>query len=185
MVLHGLLRIVAIIGVLCVPLFLFNPWVYAYNTTPLYTRVIGFERGVEPGLYECIGFTLLPIGVDNLRVIPGDLVCTVENKPVFDSLRIYLNTTIGYWIYKDIALYYANLSTTRELEIIVEKPATNATIKLVLTTRNNSHIVTIDTSNTNKYTLQLPPGESIYKISLITEASRKTREVFRVGFYIK
>lgn len=185
MVLHGLLRIAAITGVLCVLLFLFNPWVYAYNTTPLYTRVIGFERGFEPGLYECIGFTLLPIGVDNLRVIPGDLVCTVENKPVFDSLRIYLNTTIGYWIYKDIALYYANLTTTRELEIIVEKPATNATIKLVLTTRNNSHIVAIDTSNTNKYTLQLPPGESIYKISLIIEASRKTREVFRVGFYIK
>jgi hypothetical protein len=100
-------------------------------------------------------------------------------------LRLTINTTIGYWVYSDIALLYVNTTRSRYLEIVVEKPLENANLTMILSSSvNNNLLVALSISEYRRVRVEIPIGVNTYRITLVIDAKRPIRGVFRVGFYI-
>jgi len=181
-ILHTLL-VVLIIGFL---IYLVNPWVYSFKPTYAYTYDVSTGRFIQLFEFECIGFipsTTLP---RNIRVATGELLCyDVSGRGVYESLKLTINTTIGYWVYSDIALLYINTTRSRYLEIVVEKPLENINLTMILSNSiNNSLLVVLSISEYRRIRVEIPIDVNTYKITLVIDIKKPIREVFRVGFYI-
>jgi len=177
------LLVVLIIGFL---IYLVNPWVYSFKPTYAYTYDVLTGRFIQLFEFECIGFipsTTLP---RNIRVTTGELLCyDVSGRGVYESLKLTINTTIGYWVYSDIALLYINTTRSRYLEIVVEKPLENINLTMILSNSiNNSLLVVLNTSEYRRIRVEIPIGVNTYKITLVIDVKKPIRGVFRVGFYI-
>jgi hypothetical protein len=100
-------------------------------------------------------------------------------------LKLTINTTIGYWVYSDIALLYINTTRSRYLEIVVEKPLENTNLTMILSnSTNNSLLVALSISEYRRIRVEIPIGVNTYKITLVIDTKKPIRGVFRVGFYI-
>jgi hypothetical protein len=180
------LVVVLLLVALVILLYLFNPWVYAYKPESAFTIDVSTGRPIVVRVVECIGFTPYSTGVAGVRIIPGDFVCySGRGESVFDSLRIYINASIGYWVYSDVALFYANSTSVKYVDVIVEKPLNMTGLEVILRGSSGNTVLVVDATSYNKYELSLPQGESVYRVTIVLNSDKPTRGVFRIGFYIK
>ncbi len=181
-----LLHTLLVVSVVVLLLYLVNPWVYAFKPTYIYTRDILTGRTVQLFEFECIGFKAHTTLLRNIRIIPGELLCyDEEGRGVYESLRLILNITLGHWVYSDIVLLYINTSRNRYLEIVVEKPLETVNLTVVLSnSRDKSLLVAFNLSEYKRLRIEVPTGLNTYTITLVVEATRPVKGVFRVGFYI-
>jgi membrane-anchored protein YejM (alkaline phosphatase superfamily) len=100
-------------------------------------------------------------------------------------LRIYINASIGYWVYSDVALFYANTTSVKYIDVIVEKPLNMTGLEVILRDSSGNTVLVVDATSYNKYELSLPQGESVYTVTIVVNSDKPTRGVFRIGFYIK
>ena len=177
------LLVVLTIGLL---IFLVNSWIYSFKPIYAYTYDVSTGRFIQIFEFECIGFipsTTLP---RNIRVATGELLCyDARGRGVYESLRLTINTVTGYWVYSNIALLYINTTRSRYLEIVVEKPLENTNLTMILSSSvNNNLLVALSISEYRRVRVEIPIGENTYRITLVIDAKKPTRGVFRVGFYI-
>ena|GEM_PF-4134599 len=171
---------------ICVPLYVLNPWVYVLK--PGYTYAVDVVSG-RPVLavgVECAGFVLpaaLPQGV---RVAPGEVLCRdVRGREVFESLRLYVDTTAGVWVYPTVAYLYVSTSRAIYLEVVVEKPTRYVNLTAVLRdTRGRDTLLAVSLGEYGRYRVPVSVGSSTYAITLHLEARRPARDTFRVGIYL-
>jgi len=184
--LRGRLRsILLLITLIVLFTHLFNPWVYAYRPSLLFGVEVVAGRPIALEA-ECVGFipsTTIPQGV---RLVMGDLVCVDRGgRLVYDSVRLIINTTTGYWVFRDIVILLINVSRLKAINIVVEKPLKNVEVLVILYSGERFERVVVNTTTTSIYRIIVEPGSWTYRVSIVVNANRPIRERFRVGFYIE
>jgi len=162
-----------------------NPWVYLFKPTYTYTVDPFTGELVIIVEYECIGFIIPPVVPGGIRIIPGDLICHDETgRGVYESLRLNINTITGYWVYSDVVLLYINTTRSKYLEVVVEKPLETVNLTVVLrNSRDKSVVLAFTMSEYKRLVTSIPAGSYTYIITLIVNATKPARGVFRIGFY--
>jgi len=168
---------------ICLPLYVLNPWVYLLKPGYTYLVDVATGRPVQPTV-DCVGFVLpaqLPRGV---RVATGELLCYDNlGRGVFESLRLSLEATPGTWVYAVVAYLYVSTSRAGYLEVVVEKPLRNFSAILVVGSRGGE-VLRVSLGAYRRYRIPVALGVTTYGITLVLEASRPTRDTFRVGVYL-
>jgi len=166
--------------------YMVNPWVYAFKPIHVYVRDPFTGKLVVLAEYECVGFIIPQVLHRDVRVTPGDLVCYDEaERGVYESLRLTVNTVTGYWVYSDVVLLYINTTRSKYLEIVVEKPLETVNLTVILrNTRDKSVLLTFTLSEYERFLTSIPAGSYTLTLTLIVNATKPARGVFRVGFYI-
>uniref|UniRef100_A0A7C5UVR8 Uncharacterized protein n=1 Tax=Ignisphaera aggregans TaxID=334771 RepID=A0A7C5UVR8_9CREN len=154
-----------------------NASAYTYITTATFYKT-------DQELYSffkdsCYGFIELRVFARS-----GDVICYTEwGEPVYESIDVYLDMSIGSW-YIDIGRLYYKSPVRGVAEVVVEKPAKLINITLIIE-RENSIATYIDISKIEKKALELKSPESIYSLKLVIKANQPGKEIVRIGFYLK
>jgi len=183
---RGRLRSILLLITLTVLLtYLFNPQVYAYRPSLLFGVEVVAGRPIAPEA-ECVGFIPSTTTPREVRLVMGDPVCVDRGgRLVYDSVRLTINTTTGYWIFRDIAILLINVSRLKAINIVVEKPLKGVEVLVILYSGERFERVVVNTTTTSTYRIIVEPSSWTYRVSIVVNANRPIRERFRVGFYIE
>ncbi len=128
---------------------------------------------------SCYGFIELKVFAR-----PGDIICYTEwGEPVYESIDVYLDISIGSW-YIDIGMLYFKSPIRGVAEVVVEKYAKSINMTLIIE-REDSVTTYIDLSKIEKKALELKSPETIYSLKLVIKANQPGKEIVRIGFYLK
>lgn len=171
-----LLFIVLLVGLL------FNPRVYAYNLEWFLLRLVEVRREVIE--LHCAGFILTERFTEDFRVSGYNALCRdALGRKVYEHIRVNIVArSTGTTVYRTIAFFYVNTSTSLVVDVIVEKPLSENQLLILL--ENKYTRIVVNASTVTIVRLHIQPGEHYYRITFILHAVKPGRENFRVGFYL-
>lgn len=161
----------------------YNPMIYAYIPfSPIEAIIRDKQRAILE--LDCIGWIIPVYKHHGLQLTGGNALC-VDNRGrnVYEYIRFNITLPgLGVWLYEDVFYLYLNTTGHRRLDIVVEKPVDRHVVILVFG-RQNETAIFLNTSRIERQVIYVPPGISLYSVSIIVYAQAIGRENLRVGVY--